>query len=298
MSGGQQPVTQQSTQTRDPWIGAQPALNQVQAGASALFNTGQGYAPYPGSTQAAQDPWQQYAYSAIPQIAATQGPGLYNASSLANQMVTSGGLSPQLQSLLQQQQGQNNPYLQSILDTSNRRIGDRVNASMSGAGRYGSGQHTDVMTRALAESADPILAQDYQQRQQMQQQILEGGLQRAGQWSQLMPTLNQARYADPLTLQALGGSQQAFNQANLNDTLRLYNAQQAFPWEQLARYSAIASGAGGLGGTQVTASPLQQPSLLQSGLGGAAAGAGLGSIFGPGGTAIGGLGGGLLGLLR
>ena len=56
MSSGQQPVTQQTTQTRDPWIGAQPALNQVQGSASALFNDQQGYTPYAGQTLASLDP--------------------------------------------------------------------------------------------------------------------------------------------------------------------------------------------------------------------------------------------------
>lgn len=301
MSGGQQPVTQQTTQTRDPWIGAQPALNQVQAGASALFNSGQGYAPYSGPTQTPLDP--NVAGAIGLQRAINTGnlygtPGVQAAQATGLNMIQNQGLSPELRSLYQQAQGNQNPYLQSILDTSNRRIGDRVNASMSGAGRYGSGQHTDVMARALAESADPILAQDYARRQQQQQDILTGGLSRAGQWAQLMPSLDQAQLQPAQNLMALGEYEQNRSQIGLADQIRLYNAQQAYPWEQLARYSAVASGAGGLGGSQVTSSPLQQPSTLQSGLGGALSGAGLGSIFGPAGAGVGALGGGLLGLLR
>lgn len=298
MSGGQQPVTQQTTQTRDPWIGAQPALNQVQGGASALFNAGQGYAPYTGQTQAGLHPLTTGGIDQMYQMSQQGQPSVDASLGLANQQIGNYGLSPEMQSLYGQLSTQQNPYLQNILDTSNRRIGDRVNASMSGAGRYGSGQHTDVMARALAESADPILAQDYAQRQQQRENILTGGLQRAGQFAQLAPTLEQARY-NPLERDiGLGQFFDQRSQQGLNDQIKLYNAQQAFPWEQLARYSAIASGAGGLGGTQVTSSPLQQPSLLQSAFGGAAAGAGLGSIFGPAGTAVGAGAGGLLGLLR
>jgi hypothetical protein len=62
--------------------------------------------------------------------------------------------------------------------------------------------------------------------------------------------------------------------------------------------NAIAGQAGGLGGSQVTSSPLQQPSSTQSLFGGALAGAGLGSMFGPVGAGAGALGGGLLGLLN
>ena len=276
MSSGQQPVTQQTTQTRDPWIGAQGGLTQVQQAASNLYNTTTGYLPWSGQTLASLDP--------------TLSQGLASQGAIAQQNLggTPGILAAQNLGLQQIQQGgqTQNPYLQSILATNNRQIGDRVNSSMSGAGRYGSGQHTDVMTRALAESANPILAEDY-----------TAGLQRAGQWAQLMPTLDQAQYQPAQTLTALGQYNQDRAQQQLSDQIKLYNAQQSWPWEQLARYSAIASGAGGLGGTQVTSAPVQQPSLLQSGLGGAAAGAGIGSIFGAPGAAAGGIGGGLLGLL-
>ena len=71
------------------------------------------------------------------------GRGQCGAHLGTNMIAKSGALSPELQSLYQQAQGDQNPYLQSILDTNNRRIGDRVNSSVSGAGRYGSGAHTD-----------------------------------------------------------------------------------------------------------------------------------------------------------
>src|SRR6185369_17360974 len=126
------------------------------------------------------------------------------------------GFSPELRSLYDQAQGDQNPYLQSILDTNNRRIGDRVNASMSGAGRYGSGAHTDVMSRALAESANPILAQDYSQ-----------GLERAGQWAQLMPKLDEAQYAPAQSLMGLGQYYNERAQSLIEDQIKTYNAQQA-----------------------------------------------------------------------
>ena len=292
MSSGQQPVTQQTTQTRDPWIGAQPALNQVQGGASALYNSGQGYTPYAGQTLADLDPRLSAGMTneqAIAQANIQGTPGILASQGLGLNMIQNQGLSPQLQALLQQQQGQNNPYLEGTI----RQGVNQANAAASGMGRYGSGAHDAAITQAMA----PILSQDYARRQSMQQDILQQGLQRAGQWSQLMPTLDQAQYAPAQTLAALGQYGQDRSQQQLADQIKLYNAQQSWPWEQLARYSAIASGAGGLGGTQVTSAPLQQPSLLQSGLGGAAAGAGIGSIFGAPGAAVGAGAGSLLGLL-
>lgn len=299
-SGGQTPVTQQTTQTKDPWSAAQPYLINNMQSAANNYNAGVGYQPYTGQTQAAMDPNLTAGLAGITNIAnANIGgtPGVLAAQAQGTNLIQNQGLSPELKSLLQMQQGQNNPYLQNILDTSNRRISDKIGSSMSGAGRYGSGAHTDVAARAMAEASDPILAQDYQARQQMQQQILEGGLQRSGQWSQLMPSLDQAQYAPAQALAGVGDTYTQRAQAQLADQIKLYNAQQAYPWEQLSRMNAIVGGAGALGGTQITSSPIQQPSMLQSALGGGVAGAGLGSIFGAPGAAVGAGAGSLLGLL-
>lgn len=313
-SGSQQPVTQQTTQTRDPWSVAQPYLTNAMAAAQNNYNANVGYQPYTGQTTADINPLESQALSTGTGIASSQlggSPGVTAGQSFLQGLVQNQGLNQGLQNaagqygtLYNEASTQQNPYLQAILETSNRRIGDRINASMSGAGRYGSGQHTDVMARALAESADPILAQDYQARQQQrmaatgaQADIYGQGLQRAGQATQLIPTLDQAQYAGADRLMAYGNFQRAQTQAQLDAALKTYNAQQAYPWEQLARFNAIAGQAGGLGGTTVTATPLQQPSTLQAMLGGGLAGAGLGSTFGPAGAGAGALGGGLLGLL-
>lgn len=54
-----------------------------------------------------------------------------------------------------------NPYVTQMLEDTNARIANRVNSSMSGMGRYGSGSHTDVLAKTLAETDKPILAQEY-----------------------------------------------------------------------------------------------------------------------------------------
>src|SRR6185369_9168800 len=126
------------------------------------------------------------------------------------------------------------------------------------------------------------------------------GLERAGQWAQLMPTLDAARLAPAQSLMGLGQFYNERSQKALDDQIKLWNAQQARPWEQAARLNAIAGGAGGLGGTQfgTQTTPINQPSTMQKLFGGAAAGAGIGGSFGgPVGAGIGAVGGGLLGLL-
>jgi hypothetical protein len=350
--GGTQPVVQQ-TQTRDPWSGAQPYLSSMFSSAEAMRTGNQGFQPYTGQTQAGQNPWLDIGTGALAGMSQSElgGSGPVQAArGLGQSMMASQGINPGLQEILNamgsggvagqykdiyanqepanlyriiasQAQGQQNPYLQAILDTQNRRIGDRINSSFSGAGRYGSGQHTDVMARALAEAEAPVLAQDYEARQQRLGQAAQGllgvgqqqlaatqglgsaygmmgdiygqGLQRAGQWAQLAPQLDEAQYAGAQRMFGLGEYARGREQAQLNDQIRLYNAQQAYPWEQLQRESAILGGAGQLGGTTVTSAP--GASWGQKLLGGGLAGAGLGSSFGPWGAGLGALGGGLAG---
>jgi len=304
-SSAQQPVTQQTQASKDPWAPAQPYLEKALTRAGSLFDDNVGYQPYPGSTQASLAS-NQVMNTGLANLMSLYGQDLGGSAgvnagrTLGTNMIQNQGLSPELRSLYEQAQGEQNPYLQSILDTNNRRIGDRVNSSVSGAGRYGSGAHTDIMSRALAESADPVLAQDYARRQQQMQGIAEGGLQRAGQWAQLMPTLDEARLAPAQGFTNIGQFYQERAQKDLDDQIKLYNTQQAYPWEQLLRMNAVAGGAGALGGTQVGSqtTPINQPSTLQRLFGGAAAGAGIGGSFGgPAGAGVGALGGGLLGLL-
>jgi hypothetical protein len=293
-SSGQQPVTQQTTQTKDPWIGAQPHLTGIMSQAAAMYGAGQGYLPYTGNTTAPlQNQYTTPGFADVAAIANAEPAGsaaLQGARDYTSGLVTNQGLSPELKSMAGTLAGQSNPYLQDVL---NQQM-SKVNSAMSGAGRYGSGSHDAAIAQAIA----PTLAQDYMQRQGMAADIYGQGLQRAGQASQLIPSLDEARYAGAGHLMDIGQQQRSYDQALLDQQLKLWNAQQAQPWENLQRYAALAQGAGGLGGTQITSSPgATQPSTTQRILGGGLAGAGLGSMFGPVGAGIGALGGGLLGMM-
>jgi hypothetical protein len=293
-SGGQQPVTQQTTQTKDPWATAQPYLAEAMAGAQGLYGGGIGYVPFSGNTTAALTPDITSAMTSTRNLASAEPQGstaLQGARSYLGDLVSNQGLTQPLSNMASTLANQQNPYLQGVL---NQQM-SKVNSAMSGAGRYGSGMHDAAIAQAIA----PTLAQDYMQRQGMAADIYGQGLQRAGQASQLIPSLDEARYAGAGHLMDIGNIQRGYDQAKIDAALKSYNAQQAWPWEQLARYNAIIGQAGGLGGTQITTSPgATQPSQMQRILGGSLAGAGLGSSIFPGiGTGIGALGGGLLGMM-
>ncbi len=204
--GGQLQPIQSQTATKDPWSGAQPFISQALTGAAGLYNAGAAgsYMPYTGATLGAVDARQVQGQNDMQALAQSEPYGSANltaARDYAGNMIKSGGLNEgmqgaagQFQDIYNRAQGDQNPYLQSILDTSNRQISDKIGSAMSGAGRYGSGQHTDVAARAMAEAADPVLAQDYARRQARQMQatgsladLYNTGIQNAGNSSQLMP---------------------------------------------------------------------------------------------------------------
>ena len=116
-----------------------------------------------------------------------------------------------------------------------------------------------------------------------------------------MPALDEARYAPAQSLMTLGQIIQERDQSSWIDQIKLYNAQQAYPWEQLGSLQRNRrAGPGALGGTMTgsTTTPINSPSTLQKLLGGGLAGAGIGGSFGgPVGAGVGALGGGLLGMM-
>ena len=88
-----------------------------------------------------------------------------------------------------------------------------------------------------------------------------------------MPTLDEARLAPARELSTVGQYYQERSQDALNDLIKMYQQEQAYPWEQVARYNAILGQAGAFGGTQAgtQTTPINTPSTLQRLFGGAAA---------------------------
>ncbi len=341
-SSQQQPVT--TTQTSDPWSGAQPHLTNVMNAGQGLYNSDVGYQPYPGLTMPAVGNEMAAGLTGAGNMANRDlygSAGVNSALGLAQDMQGSQGLTAGQQNTVipgltqnltgfermsmqygdqyNEANAQQNPYLLSQIAANDRRIGDRVNSSMSGSGRYGSGAHTDVLGRSLAEAANPLLAADYSDRKNRAlaasqgmmgamgargqtlgalSDVYSGGLQRAGQFGQAIPGLNAAQYAGSDRLLGIGDFWRNIQKEEQQQELNKWNQQQARPWEQLARYSGIVGGMGGLGGTKTTQTPSTAVPFSQRIFGGAMAGAGLGSMFAPGiGTGIGALGGAGAGLL-
>jgi len=81
----------------------------------------------------------------------------------------------------------NNPGLESVLGRVRRDVTDDVNSQFATAGRYGSGAHTNVLSRNLAEAEGGILADQYNRERAMMDSAASGAPQlQMGQLEELL----------------------------------------------------------------------------------------------------------------
>lgn len=280
-SSSSQPQVTTQTSAPPPW--AAQHFQDIASEAKGLYNAGTGYKPWTGATIAPLAQQSIDALGATEQLARQPNELATSAYNNTNSIINAQGLSanmqPSLDVLTSIAQGQG-----SGLDALANRIGSQQASMASGAGRYGSGKHTEAMTRAMTESLLPF---------QMQAagglaDIYGAGLNRSMQATQMAPTVDEMRFANANRLAGIGDFWTGRAQDDLNQQINRYNQEQARPWEQLARYQGILGGLGQLGGTTTQTQPRQGASTAQGAIGGALAG---GSLLGP----LGAIGGGLLG---
>lgn len=217
------------------------------------------------------------------------------------------------------------PYTQSVIDATNAQV-DRnalqttnaTNAAATQAGAFG-GTRQAVQTAENQRNADQIKAQTaaqlndqaYANAQGMftadqgralqagmanQQAGLQGanlGLGAADLMGRLGMSQQQISAANANTLLGLGGVRQG-QQQQINDwNLQQFNEQRDWGLRGLGALSGVVSGMPSGSSTQAT-TPVYKNKTAGA-LGGAASGAAMGSMFGPWGTAIGAVAGGLYG---
>lgn len=131
---------------------------------------------------------------------------------------------------------------------------------------------------------------------QLQAQNFQTGLQAQGQGLNQLQNIQQAGLFGPGTQGAVGAQQRGLEQAQLSEQQQRETLQQLLPLLQAQQlFGLTAASPGAEGFTTVQPATPGDPSKLQGALGGAVTGATLGSSFGPIGTGIGAIGGGLLG---
>ncbi|ATO57852.1 tail fiber domain-containing protein [Bartonella sp. 1-1C] len=152
------PQVQTTTQTNAPPSWAEDILKQASAEALNLYNKGIGGNVYQGDRHADLSETTQNALK-----------GLENAANQYNNSVFNEWLiepTKSAQNLSEMAAGNwmgNNSKFNDALSRALNKTSDVVNQSMAGAGRYGSGAHTGVLTDELGALATQATAQQYNQ---------------------------------------------------------------------------------------------------------------------------------------
>ena len=132
----------------------------------------------------------------------------------------------------------NNPHLGEMFSALSGDVTDAVNSQLSASGRTGDPVHTSILAKELGKLGTQIYGQDYARERQNQ-------LGASGQLGSFLST-------------AIGQTPGVYD---------FGNADLDSVWKNLARYSEIARGVGGMGGESTGTQPNTAPSGAQQGIG-------------------------------
>ncbi|MDQ1759022.1 hypothetical protein RAS14_04620 [Achromobacter aegrifaciens] len=202
--------------------------------------------------------------------------------------------------------------MQETQDTQNRALGDALANASSSMRMQDYDIQRQISAQDLARNAQlagqdldrnaSMAGQDLARNAQLAESQLSRGdslwnseRQRQLQAMGLAPNLANTDYQNYQALLGIGDIQRDYSQSQLNDALTRWQQAANQPYQQMELLASGIMGAtgGGVAKNQVGPNP-NQVNRTAGALGGAMSGAGLGSMFGPWGTAIGG-GLGLLG---
>lgn len=265
MSGGGTNTVQ--TQSVPDWLKPYYETGLDQGG--QLLSTG-GPQYYPGQTVAPLNPVQEQGIQMG--INTANGPNATQGAIGANNFETSGALlNPSM-----------NPYLQGTFHQAANAVQNQLSSEFA---QNGSNvlNSLPVQSDEMNNLATQLYGGAYNQ-----------GLQYMTQAQAFAPGLDQSSYMPSQYLNQMGAGLQNQTQDLINANQQAWNYNQTLPYNQLSWYSGILGQNGQPFQSQNSAATMQN-NRATGALGGAAAGAAAGSSFGPYGTAIGAVGGGLLG---
>lgn len=274
-----------STQTNDPPKWAKPLFTQSATEAQNLYNSGAGGNTYTGSTVS---PLSGTTLGGIGQLA-TAGANTNTAGTRPlYQGIGSASVAPSYaeQNLGDMANGSylksGNPYFNDALKGQLDDTAAQVQSQFSGAGRYGSGANTGVLTSQLGNIRSNALSDQFNRDSQnmltangQMDSARNAGLDRGLSATNAMATQDQQQFQNALTgagatLQA-GGLLDQQSQKQMDDALRVWSGQDNQDWGRLGLLQSAASGAAGPYGKQSGSSTSSNPA--------AALGA-VGSLFG------------------
>jgi len=244
--GGSNPTSQSVTSTTTAPAYAQPFLESILAEASKYYNQGQS-AYYPSSTVAGASPETQTALSGIRDTAMAGNPLTQPLTDLAESTLKGDFLSG------------NNKYLQGAISNATNpmvenfktSIAPSIDSQFAGSGRLGSGLYAqarnraeDTLTDSMADTAQDIAFRNYANERAIQSGLL-------GQ----ADALSAIPYQDYNVLAEVGKEREAYDQADINDSVARYLAEQGNPFAFLNQYADIIN-KGIVGGENTNTQPV------------------------------------------
>lgn len=283
MSGGGSSTPSTTTQTTEPPAFLRPYLQHGAEQSRGLYETGgpQYYGgntvvPFAQQTEQALGLQQQRATDGSPVNQAAQN----YATNTLNATPTS------------QFGGATNPYLDQTFNRAADSVQQRIQSGFAGSGRnIGAGR--PAAAQELNDLAGNIYGGAYEGERNRMAQDLQQQQQRQFGLTSLAPSLANQDYVDINALQGVGGQVEDLAGRLMQDQAARFDFSQNAPQINLDNYLSRVSGA--FPGQSTTQTTPTYRNHTAGALGGAASGASIGSGFGPWGTLIGAVGGGLLG---
>lgn len=211
--------TSTSTQSNEPWAGAQPSLRTgYRAAEQNILNRPTEF--FPGSTVVPFAPETTAALGATTNRALQGSPLLGQAQGYTGDVLGGQYLDPA-----------SNPFFQGTMDSIVSAIRPGVDSMFAGGGRAGSPLHAEALGRGVSRGAMPYLSNLYQQ----ERGIMEGAAGRA-------PGLAREDYYDIDRLRGVGGIRQAQAGENLADSMARWGFAQEEPGRRAQAYISAISG--------------------------------------------------------
>lgn len=247
MSGGQKQttVTQGSSA---PWEPAQQYLKDNLSAASDFYKSPQASQTYQGTTVI---PFSQQSLGGMNYM---EGVAQNARNPMQNPLTAYSGM---MQTLDPIARGDftNDTTFANNLGRAQQDAAQQVNLSMSGAGRYGSGAHTERLASTIGDMTNRAMLD--------RQQWASGAL---NQYGNSMPGAYQAALAPGQTMTGIGQQYENLAANYAQEQMDKFNAPRDLMKQNLAEQNAIYSGVGGLGGQQSGSSTVRTPSNMGQGL--------------------------------
>ena len=262
---------QQKTETSAPPSWAAPLFTTGAKDAMNLYNSGQGGNVYQGERVADLSDTTKNAINGLQNTAANYG-NSYLQGLASGPNVSAKNLANMAAGRMVGGNASFNQALQNTLDNT----ATTINSQMSGAGRYGSGAHSGVMSRQLGQTATGALSNQY--NQDVQNMMNANQMIDSANNNQLAAASNYYQGQSNALLNALKGSTllDQNSQQKLDAARQKWGEEDNRGWNRLAMLLGAAQGAAGnYGTTSAKQTAKQSDNSLQSIGKGISAGLGL-----------------------